>query len=67
MPCEDWPPFQVWFATAWVALIGWGLGYSLPRTPMGANAHTLFFFVFVVLLCFTVHLAYARGREATEE
>lgn len=67
IPYEEWPPFQVWFATSWVALLCWGLAYSPSRAPMGTNAHTFFFGVFLVLLYFTVHLAYMRGSTATEE
>ena len=63
MICEEFAPFQVWLITAWVALIGAGLGYSPSRAPLGFNAHTLVFLVFLVQLFFAIQLAYVRGRE----
>lgn len=67
MTWDDLPPFQVWFATSWVALIGTGLGYSPSRAPLGTNAHTLIFVVFLVLLFFTVQLSYERGLKRGDE
>lgn len=67
MTCDDLPPYQVWFITMWVAFVGGGLGYSPSRAPLGINAHTLIFVVFLVLLFFNVQLAYERGVKRSEE
>jgi hypothetical protein len=64
MICEEFAPFQVWLMTAWVALVGAELGYSPSRAPLGFDAHTLVFLVFLVQLFFAIQLAYVRGRES---
>lgn len=66
MTWKDLPPFQIWLITFWVAVTGGGLGYSPSRAPVGINAHTLIFVVFLLLLCLTVQLTYDAGRERGE-